>query len=147
MERHSVIPAVYLFLERDGQVLLLLRQNTGFQDGNYGLIAGHAETGESFKEAMVREAQEEAGIQIKEEDLQFIHVTHKLAENGEERIDVYFEAHHWEGELTNMEPEKCGGLSWFPLEKLPDNCISYITHAFQLRKEGIRYSEGGWKTT
>ena len=40
-ERFSLVPAVYLFLERDGRVLLMRRRNTGFADGSYAAIAGH----------------------------------------------------------------------------------------------------------
>jgi 8-oxo-dGTP diphosphatase len=42
------IPASYLFLERDNRILLLRRSNTGYEDGNYSLIAGHVEANESF---------------------------------------------------------------------------------------------------
>ena len=34
---------VYLVLERDGKVLLSLRENTGYEDGKWSLVAGHAE--------------------------------------------------------------------------------------------------------
>ena len=53
--------AVYLLLLREGQVLLLRRHNTGYEDGNYSVIAGHVEPGERITQALVREAAEEAG--------------------------------------------------------------------------------------
>jgi 8-oxo-dGTP pyrophosphatase MutT (NUDIX family) len=43
------------------QVLLHKRQNSGFMDGSYSLVSGHVEANESFKQAMIREAHEEAG--------------------------------------------------------------------------------------
>ncbi|MFH0856765.1 MAG: NUDIX hydrolase, partial [bacterium] len=46
-ERFKVIPAVYLFLEEDGKILLLRRFNTGYEDGNYAFVSGHLDGGES----------------------------------------------------------------------------------------------------
>src|SRR4051812_27606999 len=60
----KMVVAVHLFLLRDDQVLLLRRQNTGYEDGNYSVIAGHVEGGEEIKAAMIREAREEAGITL-----------------------------------------------------------------------------------
>ena len=54
--------AVYLLLLREGHVLLLRRHNTGYEDGNYSVIAGHVDPGERVTQALVREAAEEAGI-------------------------------------------------------------------------------------
>jgi 8-oxo-dGTP diphosphatase len=62
--RFKRIPAVYLILRRDSQVLLLKRANTGYQDGKYSLIAGHLEGDELATEATAREAKEEAGISV-----------------------------------------------------------------------------------
>jgi 8-oxo-dGTP pyrophosphatase MutT (NUDIX family) len=63
--------AVYLALVRENQVLLLKRQNTGFEDGNFGLIAGHVEKAESITQAVIREASEESGIRLLPEHLNF----------------------------------------------------------------------------
>ncbi len=38
-QRHPFVSAVHLFLERDGQVLLLRRFQTGYEDGNYSVVA------------------------------------------------------------------------------------------------------------
>ena len=40
-ERFKLIPAVFLIFRRGDEVLLLRRANTGYQDGKYGLVAGH----------------------------------------------------------------------------------------------------------
>ena len=68
-DAYKIIPSVYLILERDGKILLGRRCNTGFLDGHYGLAAGHAEAYETFREAMVREAKEEIGIDIDVDNL------------------------------------------------------------------------------
>lgn len=47
-DRHRVKFAVYL-IPRDGdKVLLSLRQNTGWKDGWYSLVAGRVEAGETY---------------------------------------------------------------------------------------------------
>ena len=64
-ERFKITPASYFALIKDGQVLLQLRKNTGYRDGEYGLVAGHVEPHESFAQALIREIEEEAGIKLK----------------------------------------------------------------------------------
>jgi 8-oxo-dGTP diphosphatase len=52
--------AVYGIIKNvDGQILFLERHNTGFQDGLYGLPAGHIEGYETYFEAIQREIREE----------------------------------------------------------------------------------------
>src|SRR3989338_3830927 len=66
-ERFKLIPEVYLVLVRDKKVLLSRRFQTGYEDGNYSMIAGHADGNETMREALAREAKEEAEI-TKESD-------------------------------------------------------------------------------
>ena len=57
--------AVHLILTNDDDEILMLRRvDTGYKDGEYGLVSGHVEEGENLKSAMIREASEEAGIAI-----------------------------------------------------------------------------------
>ena len=142
-ERFKLIPEVYLILERGEQVLLLRRFQTGYEDGKYGLIAGHLEAGESFAAGMVREAREEAGIDILEADLALVHVSHRNLSDG--RAGIFFGCTCWTGTLHNAEPNKCDDLSWFNYEHLPENTIPYIRRALELARGGIAYSEDGWR--
>ena len=145
-ERFKIIPAVYLVLEKDGQILLSRRYNTGHEDGNYSLVAGHLEGDESFRQAMVREAKEEAGIILNSEDLEVIHITHKKKEVGDdsERVDIFLTANKWEGKLKNMEPDKCDDLKWFSMNDLPENMVSYVEHALKQIEKNRFYSELGF---
>ncbi len=43
MARFTLIPEVHLLLIDKGRVLLLQRWNTGYADGQYSVVAGHAE--------------------------------------------------------------------------------------------------------
>jgi len=137
------IPASYLILLREDEVLLLQRKNTGFRDGMYSFIAGHVEEGESFTDAVIREAEEEAGVRIRPEDLSAAHIMHRRSDDSV-RVDVFFTAREWTGSVENREPHKCGDLSWFPLDALPDNTIPYIREALDHIARSSHYSENGW---
>lgn len=142
-ERFKLIPAVYLVLRQDNKVLLLRRANTGYQDGKYGLIAGHLDGDELGTVAMAREAKEEAGIDVDPNKLRFVHVVHRLSRDqaGQERIDLFYELTEWQGQLQNAEPEKCDDLSWFDINDLPDNMLPFVRRVLTDIAAGISCSE------
>jgi 8-oxo-dGTP diphosphatase len=142
-ERFKLITAVYLVLRRGDKVLLLRRANTGYQDGKYSLVAGHMEGGELGTTAIIREAKEEAGVTIHPDNLRLVHTLHRLRrrEPGQERIELFFEASKWEGDITNCEPGKCDDLSWHPIGDLPANTIPYIRRTLTNVVNGVAYSE------
>jgi 8-oxo-dGTP diphosphatase len=142
-DRFKLIPAVYLVLRRNDEVLLLRRVNTGYQDGKYSVIAGHLDGDELATAGMVREAQEEAGITVDPKSLKLVHVAHRLTRNqpGQERIDLFFEASDWQGEITNVEPEKCDDLSWHPTADLPDSMLPLVRNVINDIVQGVNYSE------
>lgn len=142
-DRHKVIPASYLVLRKENKILLLRRFNTGYEDGKYSMPAGHVDEGETFTESLIREVAEEVGISLKLEDVRVVHIMHrKSIEN--ERVDTFFVAEKWEGEIKNMEPHKCNDLSWFPLDNLPENTIPYIRQALDCIRDKKFYSEFGF---
>lgn len=132
----------YLILKHQGQVLLHLRKNTGYCDGQYGLVSGHVEEGESAVEGLIREAKEEAGILIHPHDLRFVHCLHR--QTNRLNIDLFFECSRWEKEITNKEPEKCEALEFFAFKQLPPNTIDYVKNTLLLGSKGTYYSELGW---
>ncbi len=132
----------YLILKKDDEILLNLRKNTGYCDGFWSLIAGHVEDGESATAAIIREAEEEIGIYIREENLQVVHVMHR--QTNRYNIDIFFKCRAWEGELRNQEPEKCEALSFFSVTKLPENIIDYNIDVLKAVAQKEFYSERGW---
>lgn len=76
-DRFKIIPEVFLLLIQDKKILLSRRFQTGYEDGNYGLPAGHGEYGETMREGTAREALEEIGITIHPEDLEFAVTQHR----------------------------------------------------------------------
>jgi hypothetical protein len=85
-ERFSTPVAIHLFLMQGDEVLLIRRYNTDYEDGNYSVIAGHIDGGETVMTAMRREAYEEGGIELDAGTLQPAGVMHRRAPDGE-RID------------------------------------------------------------
>lgn len=133
-----------MILVRDQKILLLRRFQTGYEDGNYGLVAGHADGNETMREAMVREAREEAGITINSVELKHFLTMHRWC-GDHERIGFYFTTEVWDGEIKNAEPEKCDDLSWFPINQLPENTIPFIKEAIDCYTSGTNYHEFGWE--
>jgi 8-oxo-dGTP diphosphatase len=128
--RFVVVPASYVFLLRDGdtgqEVLLQLRQNTGYMDGHWAAAAaGHVERGETALDAAHREAAEE--IAVTALDLEFVTAMQRTqhADPIDERIDFFFTARHWSGEPRIVEPAKCAELRWCPLDALPEPVVPH----------------------
>ena len=137
MERFKIKVAVYALLMKDNKILLLRRFNTGWQDGNYGLPSGYLEADENLIEATLREMEEEVGVKSKKEDVEFVHTMHRKSVY----VDFYFLVKNWEGEVQNMEIDKCDDLSWFNLDSLPENIIPSVKLAIENYQKGIKFSE------
>lgn len=135
--------AAHLLLKRDKEVLLLLREGTGYEDGKYSVVAGHLDGNEPATTAMIREAREEAGIQIKKEWLELACVMHRKAPDRES-IDFFYTCRKWEGEIKNMEPDKCGGLHFVNEDEIPENTIEYVRAGIKASHNGTKYVEFGW---
>jgi 8-oxo-dGTP diphosphatase len=146
-ERFRQIGTAHLFLVKANKILLLRRFNTGYEDGKYSVVAGHIDENETARQSMIREAKEEAGIEIKPEDLGVAHIMHRKGRSsGNERIDFFFVANQWAGAPKNLEPHKCDDMKWSELDKLPDNTIPYIKKAVGCFLNNELYSEHGWES-
>ena len=142
MPRFRLIPEVYLLLLDRDRILMLRRYRTGYEDGNYGLVAGHIDGNEAASAAAIREAAEEAGVAIAAGSLELCHVLHRLSDR--ESVGFFFRCRRWSGAPYNREPHKCDDLRWFPTVALPGNTIPYIRQAITLGLAGRPYSEFGW---
>lgn len=142
-ERYKFIGAVYLILIKENKVLLLKRANTGYEDGNYSLVSGHMDGNETIKQAMIREANEEAGIIIDENDLEIVAFLHRKTDP--ERLDFFLKCDKFSGEVTNMEPDKCSELSWYDINNLPENIIPCVKKAIENYQNNIMFDNFGWE--
>ncbi|WP_342566145.1 NUDIX domain-containing protein [Paenibacillus sp. FSL R7-0345] len=143
MAEFRLLSVVHIMLVQDGQVLLLRRCNTGHMDGYYGFPGGKLDGGETLQMAAIREAREETGIRIDPDELRMLGTMH-IKTAGGERIDFFFQAKEWSGEISNLEPQKCDDLGWYDIDKLPDNALPFITKAMDTFGRGEWFVESGW---
>lgn len=92
---------------------------------------------------MIREAKEEAGIDILLENLEIVQVMHRKKAN-EERIDYFFLCEKWNENIQIMEPDKCDELLWVDIKNIPSNTIDYIKEAIENHKKRVAFSIYGW---
>ncbi|WP_429843453.1 NUDIX hydrolase [Brevibacillus sp. FIR094] len=142
-DRFAMQVAVHLFLVRGTQVLLLRRYNTGYEDGNYSVPAGHLDGNEEVKTAAIREAKEECGIDIDPASCEMVGVMHRRS--NDERIDFFVAATEWRGEIINAEPNKCDELVWVDMDKLPPNVIPYVRQALSNFRRKQWFDSFGWE--
>ncbi|RFU41893.1 NUDIX domain-containing protein [Actinomadura logoneensis] len=141
---YSTIMDALVILVRDDRVLLARRAGTGYADGQWNLPSGKLEHGESITRAAVREAREEIGVHIAEPDLEFVHLIHYRSDTGHARMGTFFHVRRWQGEPHNAEPDKCSGIGWFPLDRLPDATYPYTAHGLAAFRRGVLQSNLGW---
>jgi len=139
---------VHLLFFRENQILLLRRFNTGYEDGNYSVPAGHLDGKETVRMAAQREALEETGVHIEIKEIDFASVMHRKSDDTlpgtGERVDFFVLVKKWRGEPFNAEPDKCDELRWCELGKLPKNTIPYVRKAIQNYLDGVPFDEFGW---
>ncbi len=147
-ERFKIIPEICLILIQEGKVVMLRRFQTGYQDGNYCLPAGHGEEGETMREAIAREAFEEIGITVASEDMEFALVQYRFAPdpwNHHVRVGFYFVPKTYTGTIHNAEPHKCDDVQLFPLDQLPENTVPFVRAALEAHARGENYNEFNWE--
>jgi len=136
--RTLLIAASYVILRRGNEVLLQRRHGTGYMDGWWATMAGHVDPGESVHDAAVREVHEEAGVEVRADDLHPLTTIHRFIVGGppiEQRMDVFFEVWEWLGTPQIMEPDKASAMQWFALDALPAGIVPHealVLEALQL---------------
>lgn len=141
-ERYKIPVSVQLLMMKENKVLLTKRMGTGYEDGKYCLPGGHLEADEEIREAMVREAEEEIGIQLQKEDLEIYKVLNRKVGKGE-YIDFILKPKQWSGEIENKEKSKCEEIIWVDRDKIPENTLSFIPEV--LKTEGQFYIPIDWE--
>ena len=136
--RNKYAVAAHVFLTNtEGDVLFMRRAKTGYADGQWSVAAGHVEANETFVACAVRELEEEAGVQLAPALLEPVLVQQKKDFDGEERVDVFFQAALPEGQTVVIgEPEKCDAIVWANPGNPPEQTVSYVEHALRRWRSG-----------
>jgi len=115
----------------DNKILLQKRKGSKLWPGYYALPAGHIDEGENQYDALIREAKEELGIDIKCADIineyvvlrrNFFEIDGKILEPY---VDYYFEIKKYKGIPKIIEEDKCEELLWSYVNDLPSPFINY----------------------
>ncbi len=142
MEKHVIIPAVCLLLERDGKWFVGRRCNTGYCDGYLNMPAGHIDPDETPREAAVREAKEEAGVNVAVKDISFVHIQYnRNVEGRHDRTHYYFKVECRDQEPINTEPHKCSEVMWIPVGERLSEFVPFMKEALESMLQGSQYSE------
>lgn len=135
VERHMAKLACYMLVFVDGKILLMKRQNSGCDDGMYGLPSGHIEEGEDPLEGAVRETLEEIGILVTE--MEFLSVIYRTNKNIGQKcskkdfVDFSFVCKSFNGTPRIMEPEKCSEIILADVYNLPENVVPQVRVAIE----------------
>lgn len=101
------------------EILLLLRKKSP-ESGRWTIPGGSVEFGERVEDAIIREVNEELGIDV--EVIKLLRVTnHIVKEEGQHWISPAFLVKHVSGTPVNKEPESHSEINWFSIHSLPDN--------------------------
>lgn len=142
---YAILPvAVHIFLIKNKKIFLMRRAGTGFKDGQWSVPAGRIDTGESARQAIVREAKEEVNAEVDIKNISTPLVMHHKDERGE-RLYFFFVCAKWSGELKNLETDKCDNVEWFQIDKLPKNIVSHVATALITMMSGETYIEYGFE--
>lgn len=136
-ERHLTRTAVFVILECDNKVFFLRRSNTGWADGLLTIPAGHVDKGDQIREAAVKEAKEEACVDVEIEDLEFVHVDFLR----DEYTNFYFKAKKWNGEPRLGEPELASEALWVDKAAIPEDVTPQLKRMFKQIETRNYFSE------
>lgn len=118
---------------RDGHILLLQRKKSP-ETGAWGIPGGKIDFLETAEQAIRREALEETGLEAG--DIKLLGLSEQLFHDEKQHwFGVLFQAESFSGEMQLLEPDKHGGIDWFPLDKLPDRLTLPTVHALDLIRQ------------
>lgn len=138
MYRYSTFPiGINVFVIKEGK-LLLGRRKGGYGEGEWGLPGGHLETGENMIDAARRELVEETSL--KANKFSFVNLVND-PNTFKHYIQVGFLAEEVGGDVTLLEPDKCSGWEWFPLDALPEVIFSGHRKQIELFKDKMLFGE------
>ncbi|GAA2471490.1 NUDIX domain-containing protein [Winogradskya humida] len=142
-------PVDVLLLLTDGdQVLLALRDGTGYADGQWNLPSGKLEHGEDALSAVIRETREEIGLHLDPQEPRMVATVHHRNNAGKSRVGLVFTAAYdaaRHGEPVNAEPHKCAKIEWAPVELLPSNTYPFTSACVRAFQEGQPFALSGWQ--
>ena len=136
--RFRTILTARLLLEYREHTLYLSQAKSNGE--SFTLPGGKIEGEEYAKEALIREAFEEAGIILSKKSLHLVHVVYKKLYSTTEII-FFFRAVEWKGELKVNEPDKFKDTVWLPNDEPPKRLPAVIKSTMDKIAKGKIFSQ------
>lgn len=115
---------------KDDRILLLQRLKSP-EAGSWGIPGGKVDFLERAENAVRREALEETGLLAGPVEL--LGLSEQLFHEEQQHwVGILYLAASFSGQEGLMEPEKHGGIGWFPLGNLPPKVSLPTLHAVEL---------------
>ncbi|HEY6128443.1 MAG TPA: NUDIX domain-containing protein [Candidatus Acidoferrum sp.] len=119
-----------LVVDSQHRVLLTLRKRPP-EAGCWSIVGGKVDFLETLQACAIREAREEAGVDV--ELLQLLCVTdHVLPREEQHWVAPAYLGRVVSGEVRNCEPEKTHDVHWFDLNSLPENLTMTARNAIAM---------------
>lgn len=124
---------VSAFIEHEGEILMLHRQDHKPQGNTWGMPAGKVSAGEDMLDALIREIEEETGVKTKHENYKYFEGYYVRYPD----YDLFFHVYHLpiaEKPVIILEPNEHKDYKWIkPKDALnlnliqdEDACIKYF---------------------
>jgi len=126
---HPRVGVGVLLVDGSGRVLLTLRARPP-EAGCWSIVGGKLDYLETLEACAVREAREEAGLEIAIEGLLCI-TNHLLPKERQHWVSPAYLGRVLAGKARNCEPEKTRDVRWFPLDQLPLNLTMTARNAIK----------------
>jgi 8-oxo-dGTP diphosphatase len=121
---------------REGRVLLGRRRGS-HGAGEYSTPGGHLDHLESFEACARRETREECGLEIA--NLRFHFLANVATYAPRHYVHVGLLADWAGGEARVLEPDRCEGWDWYPLDAAPEPLFEMTRLALVALREGRAY--------
>ncbi|MBW2997737.1 NUDIX domain-containing protein [Candidatus Woesearchaeota archaeon] len=145
MKRPGV--GVGLMMLRDGKILLGKRHTDPEKadselhgEGTWTMPGGKIDFGESPEQAVVRELQEETGMDANPEKLKLVSVSNDAVDDAH-FITLGFLCEDCEGEPSVLEPDEITEWRWFALDALPERVFFPSANVLQNYLAGRIYKQ------
>ncbi len=140
-----VVP--HLILKNEDKFLLTRRSSAKkIWPNHWHCVSGSIEKGESPQEAIIREAEEEIGLKIKEVKLVttmfIVENDYFNSANKYYGVELFFLADlPYDQEPINAEPLKQDAMDWFYIDKLPSPMIPGVKFGLESYFNNLNYVE------
>lgn len=118
-----------LVIDEAGRALLTLRRRPP-EAGCWSILGGRLEAFEHLEHCAMREAREEAGIDVVLEQLLCV-TNHMLPSEGQHWVSPAYLARIIGGEPQNCEPDKTAEVRWFDAGAMPANLTQTARNAIE----------------